>query len=266
MATMLLNGEDVALKIQSQEVIGTLAMAMLPLIAARQGVIAGLGGILAHGLGQGLTAVDPKIQAPLWLLHELGVRAMTVQVGGNGGSVDKVVPEEERARDSSDPFSPGNIATGRAMALSLANLATRQFVLNGEAREVRLLEREKMATAMQAVVDIRRLNEPIHLTTTRALATLIANGVAKDDDRVEAVISLLSDLGVQGITIDKESATITFEGLFSEANAMASAYLQGGGPAGVAAARARIRHLNGQAAAGGAAARPPRSPKGRRRR
>ncbi len=266
MATMMLNQEEVPLAIQSQEIIGTLAIAVLPLIAAKQGIVASLGGILAHGLKEGVATVDPKIQAPLWLLHELGVRAITVEVGGSAGSVDKVVPEEERARDTSDPFSPGNIATGRAMAVALANLSSRQFVLNGEVRQVRLLEREKMAGAMQAVVDIRRLNEPIHLTTTRALATLIASGVPTDDERVDAVVSLLSDLGVPGITVDPGTTTITFEGPFSEANAACSAYLQGGGPAGVAAARARIKHLNGQTNSEPHAARPPHAPKARRRR
>ncbi|MSR29172.1 MAG: hypothetical protein EXS03_06325 [Phycisphaerales bacterium] len=268
MPSITLNREEVALKIQPQEVIGTLAMAILPLIAAKQAIVGVLGGIVAHGLGQGMTATDPKVQAPLWLLHELGVRAISVEVGGSTGSIDRVVPEEERARDTSDPFSPGNIATGRAMAFALSNLSSRQFLLNGEVRDIKLLPREKMAAAMQAVVDMRRLNEPIHITSTRALATLMASGAAKDDERVEAVVALLSDLGVPGVTVDPATTTITFEGLFNEANVAASAYLQGGGADGVRAARTRVQYLNQQAnsSSGAAPARPPHTPKGRRRR
>jgi hypothetical protein len=276
MASIKLNGEVVPLSIQSQETIGALAIALLPLIAARQGIVGAIGGVVAHGLGQKIAPTDPKIQAALWLLHELGVRSIRIDIGGSQGAVDEVLPEEDRARDTSDPFSPGNIATGRAMAFALSNLATRQFALNGEIREVKLLQREKMAGAMQAIVDMRRLNEPIHLTSTRALAVLIASGAGPSDERVEAVVSLLSDLGVPGITVDSSTNTITFEGPFSEANAAASAYLQGGGAEGVKAARARVRFLNEQAAkasAGGApgarasaVARPLHAPKPRRRR
>ncbi len=270
MASIRLNGEVVALQLQSQEVIGSLAVALLPAIAAKQGIVGAIGGIIAHGLAQKIEPSDPKVQAALWLLHELGVRSVRVDVDGSSGAVDEVVSDEERSRDTSDPFSQGNIATGRAMAFSLANLASRRFTLNGEMLEVRLLPREKMAGAMQAIVDMRRLNEPIHLTSTRALAGLVASGVAATDERVEAVVALLSDLGIGGITVDKATSTITFEGLFNEANAASSAYLQGGGPDGVKAARTRIRHLNEQASAasGTAPAIPQRSlhtPKQRRR-
>lgn len=243
---MILNGQEVALTIQSQETLGTLAQVLLPLIAAKQGLVASLGGVLGQGLQAGLPTVDPRIQACLWLLHEMGVRVMTIAPNGSSGSVDKALSDEERVRDTSDPYSAGNMVTGRALATALSNVATRIFMLNGEAREVKLLPREKMDPAMQAVVDMRRLNEPIHLTTTRALASMIASGVAKNDERIDAIVSLISDLGVAGITIDTATNTITFDGLFSEANAVAGAYLQGGGIQGVQGTRNRIRHMNSQ--------------------
>ena len=49
-----------------------------------------------------------------------------------------------------------------------------------------------------------------------------------------------------GISIDVATSTITFDGFFSEANAAASAYLQGGGVNGVLEARQKIRNLNSQ--------------------
>lgn len=273
MASMQLNGQEVPLQIQSQEVIGALALAIVPLLANKHGIVESLGGVLAEGLGKGLAATEPQIQACLWLLHELGVRAMSVKAGAAEGSIDRVLTQEERSRDTSDPYSAGNIATGRAMAFSLANLATRQFRLNGEVRAVKVLPKEVMAPAMQAIVDMRRLNEPIHITSTRALASLLTSGAALDDARVDAVVSLLSDLGVGGISVDAQKTLITFDGLFSEANAAASAYLHGGGSNGVKAARDRIRYLNSQATAKGGAmgatatATATRSPiKGRRRR
>ncbi|MDA0215302.1 MAG: hypothetical protein O2875_08055, partial [Planctomycetota bacterium] len=63
-----------------------------------------------------------------------------------------------------------------------------------------------------------------------------------------------SDLGVVGISIDVATSTITFDGLFSEANAAASAYLQGGGVNGVLKMRQRIRELNSQMQVSGGSA------------
>ncbi len=247
MASIILNGQRIELTVQNQETLGALANTLVPMLAAKQGLLASLGGVLAHGLAKPLPATDPPMQACLWLLHEMGVRAMTANPGSGGGSVDKVTSEEERARDTSDPYSAGNIATGRAMAASLSNVSLRTFSLNGTRREVKILPREKLEPAMQAVVDMRRLNEPIHITTTRALASMVASGVALDDERIDAVVSLLSDLGICGISVDTTTNTITLDGLFSEANAVASAYLQGGGVVGVQRTRERITQLNAHA-------------------
>ena len=255
MPSMILNGQQIELTIQTQETLGSVVNALLPLIAAKEPLVPSIGGVLGQGLASGQTMTDAPIQWCLWLLHEMGVRALTIPQGGTGGSIDKVLSAEERARDISDPYSKGNIATGRALAMALANISSRIFVLNGEPRNVKLMTRDKMEPAMQAVVDMRRLNEPIHITTTRALASLISSNVAKDDERIDAVISIISDLGVVGISIDVATSTIIFDGLFSEANAAASAYLQGGGVNGVLRMRQRIRELNSQmqSSGGGAA-------------
>jgi len=53
---------------------------------------------------------------------------------------------------------------------------------------VRLLPREKIVPAIQAVVDMRRLNEPVHLTTTRALAGMVASGASLQDERIDALV------------------------------------------------------------------------------
>jgi hypothetical protein len=102
---------------------------------------------------------------------------------------------------------------------------------------------------------MRRLNEPVHLTTTRALAGIIASGASLQDERIDALVELASDLGIVALSVDRATNTITFEAEFSEANAAASAYLQGGGVQGVQGARQRIRYLNQQmrGADGGAA-------------
>ena len=253
MPSMILNGQQIELTIQTQETLGSVVNPLLPLIAAKEPLVPSIGGVLGQGLASGQTMTDAPIQWCLWLLHEMGVRALTIPQGGTGGSIDKVLSAEERARDISDPYSQGNIATGRALAMALANISSRIFVLNGEPRDVKLMTRDKMEPAMQAVVDMRRLNEPIHITTTRALASLISSNVAKDDERIDAVISIISDLGVVGISIDVATSTIIFDGLFSEANAAASAYLQGGGVNGVLEARQKIRNLNSQMQSSGGA-------------
>lgn len=247
MASIILNGATIELTIQKQETLGALAQTLVPMLAAKQSLLSSLGAVLAHGLAKPIAPTDPPMQACLWLLHEMGIRAMTASPGGGGGSVDKVTSEAERACDTSDPYSAGNMATGRAMAAALSNVSMRSFTLNGTARTVKILPREKMEPAMQAVVDMRRLNEPIHITTTRALASMIASGTSLEDERVDAIVSLLSDLGITALSIDLATNTITLEGLFSEANAVASAYLHGGGLQGIQKARERITQLNTQA-------------------
>lgn len=247
MPSIIINGERVELTIQKQETLAALAMTLVPMLAAKQELLPALGAVLSHGLAKPLAPTESTIQACLWLLHEIGVRAMTVSPTGNGGSIDKVTSPEERANDTSDVYSVGNMATGRSLAAALSNVSTRSFTLNGARRDVKILPRDKMEPAMQAVVDMRRLNEPIHITSTRALASMLASGVVTTDERIDAIITLLSDLGVSGISVDVATSTITFDGLFNEANAAASAYLQGGGIVGVSRTRERIRHMNSQA-------------------
>ncbi|MSR69365.1 MAG: hypothetical protein EXS17_03360 [Phycisphaerales bacterium] len=244
MASIILNGAKIELTVQKQETLGALANTLVPMLAAKQSLLASLGAVLAHGLAKPIAPTDPPMQACLWLLHEMGIRAMTANAGSGGGSVDKVTTEAERACDTSDPYSAGNMATGRAMAAALSNVSMRTFTLNGTQRPVKIIPRDKIEPAMQAIVDMRRLNEPIHVTTTRALASMVASGTALDDERIDAVISLLSDLGITGLSIDVTATTITLEGLFSEANAVASAYLQGGGLQGIQKTRERITQLN----------------------
>ncbi|MSR44650.1 MAG: hypothetical protein EXS15_04735 [Phycisphaerales bacterium] len=247
MASMILNGERIELTLQKQETFGALAQTIVPMLAAKEQLLSALGAVLSHGLATPIATSEPPMQACLWLLHEMGVRAMTTSASGKGGSIDKVTTEAERACDTSDPYSAGNMATGRAMAVALSNVSLRTFLLNDMRRDVKILPRDKMAPAMQAVVDMRRLNEPIHIACTRALASLVASGVPNDDERVDAIVTLLSDLGVVGVSVDTATSTITFAGLFSEANAAASAYLQGAGGDGVQRMRARIGQLNSQA-------------------
>lgn len=245
MAEIMLNGQPVALTVQPQEQLGLLGQSLIPLIDAGHEIAASLAGIVVEALRQGLATTDPKVQAPLWLLHEMGVRELTAPAEGHG-SIDRILSAEERARDTSDPYSPGNMATGRALATALHNVATRMCSLNGEERRVRLFPQDKVVPAIQAVIDMRRLNEPIHITTTRAIATLLVSGTPPQDERIEVLLGLASDLGVVALSVDGATSTITFESEFSEANAVASAYLQGGGVQGVQGARQRIRYLNSQ--------------------
>jgi len=247
MAQIALNGQEVPLTVQPQETLGLLGQSLIPLLAGGHELVASLGGIVGEALKQGMAPTDAKVQACLWLLHELGVRALTVpRDGSTGGSIDQILDAGDLARDTSDPYSPGNMATGRALATALRNVSSRTFILNGETRAVRLLPREKIVPAIQAVVDMRRLNEPVHLTTTRALAAIVASGASMQDERIDALVELASDLGIVALSVDRATNTITFEAEFSEANAVAAAYLQGGGVQGVQGARQRVRYLNQQ--------------------
>lgn len=242
---IVLNGASIKLQPQPRPVFMNLAATIIKSMYEAPNFGAIVSGLLADGLEKKVEADHPLFQASLWLMHEMGVREFRIDVEAKRMEVDRQLSQEERERDTSDPYTKGNIATGRAVIASVANLRNRTFSLNGTIVQVRLQEKTLMEEHVQAVVKSRGVNEDLYSAAMRGLVGRVMEGLPAEDPKVQCAILLLSDLGVRGMRIVKEEerVNVSIEGL-NENDAMAAAFLQGAETEQIHQARDRIRNLH----------------------
>ncbi|MSR18289.1 MAG: hypothetical protein EXS00_03815 [Phycisphaerales bacterium] len=253
MARVKINDVEVHLVTQTQEQFAKLGAAVIARFHEGLALPALICAAYAEGMKVDATNDNPMSQACLWCLHEMGIRSLTIDATAGTADIVETVAAGDRTAVVGDPYSKGNIATGRALVTALANFQKRSFRLNGEELPVRLQSREMLGQAMAAITNERRVNEAIHLTSARMFGSLIRGGVARDDPKFLAVMELLSDLGVRAVHIETDKGVLVFEEL-SESDAQSAAYLQGMDSAGIHASRDRIRFIVAQANAQAAAA------------
>jgi hypothetical protein len=242
---IVLNGASIKLQPQPRPVFMNLAATIIKSMYEAPNFGAIVSGLLADGLEKKVEHDHPLFQASLWLMHEMGVREFRIDVEAKRMEVDRQLSQEERERDTSDPYTKGNIATGRAVIASVANLRNRTFSLNGTVVQVRLQEKALMEEHVQAVVKSRGVNEDLYSAAMRGLVGRVMEGLPAEDPKVQCAILLLSDLGVRGMRIVKEEerVNVSIEGL-NENDAMAAAFLQGAETEQIHQARDRIRNLH----------------------
>ncbi len=242
---IVLNGASIKLQPQPRPVFMNLAATIIKSMYDAPNFGAIVSGLLADGLEKKVEPDHPLFQASLWLMHEMGVREFRIDVEAKRMEVDRQLSQEERERDTSDPYTKGNIATGRAVIASVANLRNRTFSLNGTIVQVRLQEKTLMEEHVQAVVKSRGVNEDLYSAAMRGLVGRVMEGLPAEDPKVQCAILLLSDLGVRGMRIVKEEerVNVSIEGL-NENDAMAAAFLQGAETEQIHQARDRIRNLH----------------------
>ncbi|MEY4833694.1 MAG: hypothetical protein RL527_1907 [Planctomycetota bacterium] len=242
---IVLNGTSIKLQPQPRPVFMSLAATIIKSMYDAPNFGAIISGLLADGLEKKVDQDNPLFQAALWLMHEMGLREFRIDVEGKRMEVDRQLSQEERERDTSDPYTKGNIATGRAVIASVANLRNRTFALNGTIVQVRLQEKALMEEHVQAVVKSRGVNEDLYSAAMRGLVGRVMEGLPAEDPKVQCAILLLSDLGVRGMRVVKEEerVNVSIEGL-NENDAMAAAFLQGAEPEQIHQARDRIRNLH----------------------
>lgn len=241
MATIKLNGTPVSLTTQRPETFARIAHMALPQMP-KSPLPAVLAALLADAQKNSIGADHEMVQASLWMLHEMGARAVEVNPEELSLKITEHIPAEQMARDTTDPFTTGNIATGRAMVVALHNRAKRQFRLNGEVIELKPGTLEEMKKTIAGIHALRRVNED-HLS---AMARYIG-GLSRQEGFRESVpfrcaTSIISDFGVSAIRVDAEKGELSIEGL-NEADAMCGTYLQGGTPEQIRQSRDRVRTL-----------------------
>ncbi len=242
---IVLNGASIKLQPQPRPIFMNLAATIIKSMYDAPNFGAIISGLLADGLEKKVEQDNPLFQAALWLMHEMGVREFRIDVEAKRMEVDRQLSQEERERDTSDPYTKGNIATGRAVIASVANLRNRTFALNGTIVQVRLQEKTLMEEHVQAVVKSRGVNEDLYSAAMRGLVGRVMEGLPAEDPKVQCAILLLSDLGVRGMRVVKEEerVNVSIEGL-NENDAMAAAFLQGAETEQIHQARDRIRNLH----------------------
>ena len=242
---IVLNGMSIKLQPQPRPVFMSLAATIIKSMYNAPNFGAIISGLLADGIEKKVDHDNQLFQAALWIMHEMGVREFRIDVEAKRMEVDRQLSQEERERDTSDPYTKGNIATGRAVIVSVANLRNREFVLNGTPVKVRLQEKALMEEHVQAVVKSRGMNEDLYTAAMRSLVGRVMEGLPTEDPKVQCAILLLSDLGVRGMRIvkDGERANVSIDAL-NEHDAMAAAFLQGAETEQIHQVRDRIRNLH----------------------
>jgi hypothetical protein len=257
------NGESIELVPQERGPFMHLSSQLIPQLDQGAELAPLLFGIVAQGLQSNQPMTHPVAQSVLWMLWQMGIRELAIDLAQQRANVLKSLTPEERARDTTDPYSPGGIGCGRGNLQAVSVFTRRQFRLDGDAIPVKLRPSDDLKAAMKAVQDERLLQEWPTLTAARLMAGMIFSGATRDDPRVLAMVQVLADHGIAALRIDANSRTITFEG-FEPEFAAAAAYLQGGDAAAIGRVRQGVRDMisramqatqqPGQAAAGAAPA------------
>lgn len=178
---------------------------------------------------QGIGTDDPRIQAILLTLHQLGIGTASVQ----GEGADRQAKWEKGSHKGIDGqpildcFSEAGIADGRALAAALAIAGARRININGTDIPVRINDVELMK-AQVAEVQKRRQDESHHasMAAARYIAELVTEGAGPNDLRLRAALEIAADLGLRALAVDTVNRSLRIAA-FSREAAMAAAFLQG---------------------------------------
>jgi hypothetical protein len=187
---------------------------------------------------------DEVVQAGLWCLHDLGVRAVKITDEGKGV---EIAENEETSVARGEPAAYGFAAVrdGRAFAAAIANVRTRSMLFNGEMREVHRNPKETVEQVMQLITDVRLVDEELLITTLRVLAALYEQqGDGGTPEHLEAAFELATDLGIDELSLAEDGSIEV--GHLNLGNALASAVLQGFDVDEVMALRKRYEEKNAQ--------------------
>ena len=263
MSTIEFNGSTIELKPQDNAHYLHLANNFIPLLGAGEPFAKVCALVLADGMKQKVGTDHPLMQSTLWMLHQVGVRGVTVDLETQQVNFGETQKSDMEGRPFEENFSAGNQATGRAMVATLMAISARSVRINGEEWQVKVQPFETMKRVNQETMQSRQFGEEIHVTAVRRLLALIVQGKGKDDPEVLAALQVVADLNVRGFRHSPDGKQVAFEA-FSEPNALAMAYLSNLSPDHRDRAVAKTRELNDRCMGKAPAAQA--QPIGRRRR
>lgn len=199
---------------------------------------------------QGIPASDPRIQAILWTLRQMGVASARMEAEGNERQVkwDRGDHPTIEAFPFMENFTEEGIREGRALAAALVSTFGRRIRVNGVEMPVKVSNIELLQA--QAAEMEKRRSDPKHdpvMAAAAYVAELISGGSDQNDLRLRAALELAADLGVRSMMVDPSRRQLRIEG-FNEQACLAAAYLQGAPVEQFQAAINRARALNAMAA------------------
>lgn len=244
MPSIRLNGETVHLKAQTLKDFQGLTGAVYRGLKEDEPVQGTVMRVLADALKKELAVDSAIVQTTLWMLHDLGVRAVSIDLEQNTVNLDEF-EETEAARGDARWMGVANIESGRAYAAALVNIHRRGIILNGQPQRCFPQPREEVQKIAAQVNANRLLNEELVLTAARAIGAFMRQGKTIADAEFRAALEIASGLGILELVIDHENGKLALR-QFSESNAAATALLSGADAKQVQQVRERIRGFNAQ--------------------
>jgi len=251
MTSIRLNDATIELKPQENGPFLQLANGIIPALASGKPFAEICCNIVGQGLQQKVPSDHPLFQGALWMLFQIGVREVRIDV--EKGEIHIAQPEKSGMEDVpfEEHFTTGNAATGRAMVATLMVFSSRSVRVNGEEWRVVPQPLETMKRVNQEVLQSRQFGEELHVTAMRRLLGELLSGKPKDGPEVLASLQVVADLNVRSFRFSPDGKQVFMEG-FNEINALAMAYLHNMPPDQVKSLVDRVKALNERCRTGGA--------------
>ena len=184
--------------------------------------------IALDGVGQQkIPTDDPRIQAILWTLWQLGIAKVTHDTGAQQINWEQGKHANITTRPFIEHFTEEGIAEGRALAAALSVVLQRTLRINGVELQVRAVDFDLLRAQSEELR--KRQQDPkqdMAMAAARYLAELLAQGAGDKDLRFRAALELAADLGIRSLIVDAASRQLRIEG-FNEQAALAAAFFQG---------------------------------------
>ena len=250
MVTIQLNDNQIELKPQENQPFLHLANNIMPGLTAGEPIAKLCCQVVAEGMKQNVPQDHPLFQSALWMLHQVGVRSMSVNMEAGEVKITQSDKNDLDGQPFEEHFTLGNASTGRAMVATLLHVCSRSVRVNGQEWHVKPQPIETMKRVNQEVLQSRQFGEELHITAMRRLLALLVGGKTNDDADVLASLQVVADLNVRGFSYTPDGSQVSLEA-FSEPNALAMAYLHNMPPDQAKSLTERVRKLNERCKQGG---------------
>lgn len=241
MASIRLNGETVHLKQQALRDFQGLAAVVFKSLKEDEAVQGTLIRILGDALNKKLEIESNIVQTTLWMLHDLGARAITIDLAESKASLDEY-EETDASRGDARWLGVANIESGRAFAAALVNAHARGVLINGQPVRAFPQPREEVQKLVTQINSNRLVGEDLVFTACRAVGAMMKQGKTIADVEYRAAVEIASGLGVFELVVDFDSQKLAIRE-FNESSAAATALLSGADAKQVQQVRERIRGM-----------------------
>lgn len=169
---------------------------------------------------------DPRPQAVMWTLYQLGVDGVTLDEANSQVTWNRGTHEDVGKRPYVQHFTEEGVRDGRALAASLSVVLQRTIRINGTEVPVRIVDIDLIRAQVEELKK-RHTDEKLDmsLAAARYVAELMSSGVPDHDLRLRAALEMAADLAVRSLVVDMPNQQVRVEA-FNEMGALAAAFFQ----------------------------------------